>query len=129
MSEARLRILTGILLVLTPIAFNVFFTWLSMIFNYPDILREDSSEVLRKFDAGGNELVMVWYGFMLTAVLFVPLAILVHQVLARQDTPYLAIATAFGVVAGVTQFLGLVRWPLLWAIVFSVGVGFLSIVE
>jgi hypothetical protein len=50
---------------------------------------------------------------MLTAVLFVPLAVLVHRVLARRDTPYLAVATAFGVVAGVVQFLGLVRWPFL----------------
>jgi hypothetical protein len=50
---------------------------------------------------------------MLTAVLFVPLAVLVHKALAREDTPYMAVATAFGVVAGVVQFLGLVRWPFL----------------
>ena len=66
-----------------------------------------------RFDAGGGTLVAIWYGFMLTAVLFVPLAILVHKVLARQDTPYMAVATAFGVVGGVVQFLGLVRWPFL----------------
>ena len=45
---------------------------------------------------------------MLTAVLFVPLAVLVHKVLAPQGTPYMAVATAFGVVGGVVQFLGLV---------------------
>ena len=50
---------------------------------------------------------------MLTAVLFVPLAVLVHKALAREDTPYMTLATAFGVVAGVVQFLGLVRWPFL----------------
>src|ERR687896_2288765 len=50
---------------------------------------------------------------MLTAVLFVPLAVLVHKALAREDAPYMAVATAFGVVAGVVQFLGLVRWPFL----------------
>jgi hypothetical protein len=50
---------------------------------------------------------------MLTAVLFVPLAVLVHKVLARENTPYMAVATAFGIIAGVVQFLGLVRWPLL----------------
>jgi hypothetical protein len=113
MHDLGVRRLAGVLLILTPIAFNVFFTWLSMIFAYPDILREDARDVLRKFDAGGSELIMVWYGFMLTAVLFIPLAVLVHKILARPDTPYLAIATAFGIVAGVVQFLGLVRWPLL----------------
>ena len=108
-----LRLLTGVLLILTPVAFNVFFTLLSVTFEYPDILREPTGYVLRHFDAGGGGLVAIWYGFMLTAVLFVPLAVLVHKALAREDTPYLAVATAFGVVAGVVQFLGLVRWPFL----------------
>jgi hypothetical protein len=113
MNDASLRKLTGVILILTPVAFNVFFTLLSVSFEYPDILREPTGYVLRSFDAGGSYLVAIWYGFMLTAVLFVPLAVLVHKVLARQDTPYLGVATAFGVVAGVVQFLGLVRWPLL----------------
>src|SRR5688500_5919640 len=108
-----LRLLTGVLLILTPIAFNVFFTLLSVTFEYPDILREPTGYVLRSFDAGGSGLVVIWYGFMLTAVLFVPLAVLVHKALAREDTPYMAVATTFGVVAGVVQFLGLVRWPFL----------------
>jgi hypothetical protein len=111
--DRGVRVLTGILLILTPIVFNVFFTLLSVTFEYPDILREPTGYVLRHFDAGGSGLVAIWYGFMLTAVLFVPLAVLVHKVLAREDTPYMAIATAFGVVAGVVQFLGLVRWPFL----------------
>jgi hypothetical protein len=113
MNDVRLRRLTGIVLILTPIAFNVFFTLLSVTFEYPDILRKPAGYVLRSFDAGGSGLVAIWYGFMLTAVLFVPLAVLVHKVLARQETPYMAVATAFGVVGGVVQFLGLVRWPFL----------------
>jgi hypothetical protein len=113
MNDASLRKLTGVFLILTPVAFNIFFTLLSVTFEYPDILRQPTGYVLRHFDTGGTGLVAVWYGFMLTAVLFVPLAVLVHKVMARQDTPYMAVATAFGVVAGVVQFLGLVRWPFL----------------
>jgi hypothetical protein len=113
MNDVRLSGITGVVLILTPIAFNVFFTLLSVTFGYPDILREPTGLVLGRFDEGGSSLVAIWYGFMLTAVLFVPLAILVHKVLARQDTPYMAVATAFGVVGGVVQFLGLVRWPFL----------------
>jgi hypothetical protein len=109
----HLRKLTGIVLILTPIAFNTFFTLLSVTFEYPDILRKPTGYVLRHFDDGGSGLVATWYGFMLTAVLFVPLAILVHKVLTRENTPYMAVATAFGVIAGVVQFLGLVRWPFL----------------
>jgi hypothetical protein len=113
MNEVRLSRLTGILLILTPIAFNVFFTLLSVTFEYPDILREPAGQVLRRFDAGSSSLIAIWYGFMLTAVLFVPLAVLVHKALVREDTPYMSVATAFGVVGGVVQFLGLVRWPFL----------------
>jgi hypothetical protein len=113
MNDASLRKLAGVILILTPVAFNVFFTLLTVTFEYPDILREPTDHVLRQFDAGGSGLVAIWYGFMLTAVLFVPLAVLVHKVLARQDTPYMALATTFGVVAGVVQVLGLIRWPFL----------------
>ena len=101
MNEASLRNLTGVILILTPVAFNVFFTLLTVTFEYPDILREPTDHILRQFDAGGSGLVAIWYGFMLTAVLFVPVAVLVHRVLARQDTPYMTVATVFGVVAGV----------------------------
>jgi hypothetical protein len=86
---------------------------LSVTLEYPDILRKPIGYVLRNFDAGGSGLVAMWYEFMLTAVLFVLLAVLVHKVLARENTPYMAVATAFGAIAGVVQFLGLVRWPFL----------------
>ena len=118
MNDTTLRRLAGVLLILTPIAFNLLFTLLSVTFEYPDILREPAGYVLEQFDAGGAGLVATWYGFMLTAVLFVPLVVLVHRVLAgdgrEADEPfYLGLATAFGVVAGVVQFLGLARWPFL----------------
>ena len=118
MNDTNPRRLTGVLMILTPIAFNLLFTLLSMIFEYPDILREPTGYVLEQFDAGGPGLVATWYGFMLTAVLFVPLVILVHRVLAGDGREagepfYLGLATVFGVVAGMVQFLGLARWPFL----------------
>jgi hypothetical protein len=113
MEDVRLRRLTGIILVLTPVEFNMFFTLSSVSFDYPDILREPSGYVLRRFAEGGGGLVATWYGFMLTAVLLVPLAVLLYKVLAREDTPYVGLAAVFGVVAGVVQFLGLARWPFL----------------
>ena len=108
MDNTTLRRLTGVLLILTPIAFNLLFTLLSVTFEYPDILREPAGYVLERFDAGGTGLVATWYGFMLTAVLFVPLVVLVHRVLAgdgrEASAPfYLGLATAFGVLAGVMQ--------------------------
>ena len=102
--------LTGVLLIVTPIVFMIAFTLLQMNFEYPDILTQPTDYVLQKFSAGGAGLVATWYVFMLTAILFVPISVLLHPFLAREDTAYMSLATVVGVLAGVVQFLGLIRW-------------------
>jgi hypothetical protein len=46
MNDTTLRRLAGVLLILTPIAFNLLFTLLSVTFEYPDIPREPAGYVL-----------------------------------------------------------------------------------
>jgi hypothetical protein len=104
---------TGALLIFLPIAFNVLFFRLQRTFEYPDILRKPTDYILRRFNAGGNRLVMIWYSFALTGLLFIPMAILVNQVLAPDALPYMALATTVGVLAGLVQFMGLIRWTFL----------------
>jgi len=113
MKHDHLRKLTGILLVSIPVAFTVFFTLLGTMFDYPDILRASTDQVMRRFQAGGSGLIVTWYGMTLTAASFIVLVLLVHQLSASEDTPYMPIATTFGVVAGVVQVLGFIRWPFL----------------
>jgi Domain of unknown function (DUF4386) len=103
----------GALLVGLPIAFNIFFFALARLFDYPNVLRSPVGSVLRQFLAGGLRLKLVWYGFMLTAVLLAPLAVLLGQVLARDHLAIVPVTTTIGVLAGVVQFLGLARWPFL----------------
>jgi hypothetical protein len=103
----------GAFLIFLPIAFNVYFFLLARRFDYPNILRRPTEEILSRFNAGGVGLKLVWYGFMLTAVLFAPLAVLVGQVLAPDELAVMPTATVVGVLAGVVQFLGLARWPFL----------------
>src|SRR5438093_293221 len=106
--------LAGLLLVVVPLAFTVCFTLLQQLFEYPDILRQPTAEVLAKFAAGGAPLVAVWYALTLTALAFVPLTLLVHRVLAeREASVLLPVATAFGLLAGLSQTLGFLRWPFL----------------
>jgi Domain of unknown function (DUF4386) len=100
-------------LIVLPLAFNGFFLLLGRRFDYPDILRRPTEEILKRFEAGGVGLKLVWYGFMLTAVLFAPLAVLVGQVLAGDDIGVVPTAIVLGVLASVVQFLGLARWPFL----------------
>jgi len=105
--------LTGLLLILLPITFNVVFFLLQRNFEYPDILRKPTEYILDRFNAGGKGLIATWYAFTLAAVLFTPLAILMHQTFASENTPYMPLATTIGVLAGAMQFLGLIRWPFL----------------
>jgi hypothetical protein len=100
-------------LIILPLAFNLFFFVLGRRFDYPNILRSPTGEVLSRFTAGGVGLKLLWYGFMLTAVLLAPLAVLVGQVLGRDGLAIVPTATAVGVLAAVVQFFGLARWPFL----------------
>jgi hypothetical protein len=103
----------GILLIGLPIAFNVFFFLLARLFDYPNVLRSPVTSVLGRFAAGGVTLKLVWYCFMLTAVVFAPLVVLLGQVLARDGLEIVPVLTVVGVLAAVVQFLGLARWPFL----------------
>jgi hypothetical protein len=103
----------GALLIFLPLAFNAFFFLLARRFDYPDILRSPTEDILGRFQAGGVGLKLLWYGFMLTAVLLAPLAVLLGQILARDGLAVVPTATVFGVLAAIVQFLGLARWPFL----------------
>jgi hypothetical protein len=106
-------IVTAVLLIALPILFNAAFALLAAAFDYPDILRRPSSEVLARFRAGGSRLVLLWWAFAMTAVLFVPLAVMLPAVLAGASDVVLLLSTVTGVLAGSVQFLGLIRWPFL----------------
>jgi len=103
---------TGILLIVLPVAFNVAFAALAKAFDYPDVLRRPTSEILDRFRAGGSRLVTLWWAFAMTALAFVPVAVLVSDVVDGNAT-VLRLAAAVGVLAGLVQLLGLLRWPFL----------------
>lgn len=105
------QVLAGVLLIVLPIAYNAAFALLGRAFDYPDILRRPTSEVLRRFVEGGTPLVVLWWSFALTAVLLLPAVVVVSATLHRANGAVLSLATAVGVVAAVVQFLGLIRWP------------------
>jgi Domain of unknown function (DUF4386) len=107
------EIAAAVLLIALPLAFNAAFALLAAKFDYPDILRQPTAEILARFRAGGSGLVLLWWGFAITAVLFAPLAVLVSASLAEADAVILALGTTVGVLASAVQFLGLVRWPFL----------------
>jgi Domain of unknown function (DUF4386) len=102
---------TGTFLVALPIAYNLLYTLLARSFDYPDILRRPTGEVLERFDIGGPKLMLTWWGFAMSAVLLAPTAVLVSATLGDANPAVLSLATTIGVLAALVQFLGLIRWP------------------
>jgi len=101
----------AVLLIATPVLFTAFYVALAQRFSYPGILREPTSVILDRFAAGGSRLVLLWWGFALTAVLFVPVAALGSTLVA--DPGLAAVGLGLGIMAGLVQALGLIRWVFL----------------
>jgi hypothetical protein len=107
------RIVTGALLVAVPVVFTAGFTVLQMGFEYPDILRYPASEVLTKFAAVGVDVHLAWYAMMAAAIGLIPAAVSLGLYFWRQDNLLAALTATFGVLAGLVQALGLLRWVIL----------------
>jgi hypothetical protein len=98
----------GVVLIVAPLWFNANFALLGKRFEYPDILRRPTSEVLERFRAGGSGLILLWWTFMLSGLMLIAGAVLLGQVLGFGFI--VPVATTIGVLAGFVQTLGLLRW-------------------
>jgi hypothetical protein len=98
-----------ILLFLT--AATLPYTWLIAHFGYDDILREPGGAILAKFHAGGPALVLAWFAFAMSALLFVPVAMGFERLLSAHWTSGLG-AQTLGIASAIAQATGLLRWVL-----------------
>ncbi len=102
--------MAALLLIGVPIAFNAAFLELARSFDYPNILRREPDEILRRFAAGGSGLLLRWEALLLSALAMLPLSVLLAIVVGA--SPVLtALSITLGVAAALVQALGLVRWP------------------
>ena len=104
------EVATALLLIAVPIAFNAAFFELGRAFDYPNILRREPDEILRRFAAGGSGLLLRWQALLVSALAMLPLTALLAIVLAA--APALTVLSiVIGAAAALVQALGLVRWP------------------
>jgi hypothetical protein len=102
------EIAAGIALIVAPLWFNTTFALLGKRFDYPGILRRPIPEILERFHAGGSSLILLWWTFMLSGLLLIAGAVLLGQALEFEGI--VPLATTIGVLAGLVQMLGLLRW-------------------
>ena len=103
-----MKIAAGAFLILAPLWFNATFALLGKRFDYPDILRRPATEILDRFRAGGSSLILLWWAFTLSGLLLIPAVVLLGQALGF--TGIVPLAVTVGVLAGLVQMLGLLRW-------------------
>jgi hypothetical protein len=104
------ELITGVLLIVVPIGFNLAFIELGRAFDYPAILREPPDTILRRFDAGGAGLVLRWHALMVCALAMLPLSALLAVALGAGPA-LTVLSIVVGSVAALVQTLGLIRWP------------------
>jgi hypothetical protein len=103
-------LVTAALLIAVPIAFNLAFLELARAFDYPNILRKEPDEILRRFAAGGAGLILRWEALLVSALAMLPLVALLGVALGAA-APLTATTMVIGSAAALVQGLGLVRWP------------------
>ncbi|MDB5231268.1 MAG: hypothetical protein JWN76_2073 [Chitinophagaceae bacterium] len=99
----------GYLMIFGAIGVFVPYTILTIIFNYPAILREESSIILTQFHQGGSPLIFTWLAF---ALLGIPLIVAYSLIGQKVEPvmPQLKWVTTIGIISGLVQIIGLLRW-------------------
>jgi hypothetical protein len=99
----------GIMLILGVAGVLIPYTILTIIFDYPDILRQNAGVILTKFHEGGAALIFVWFLF---AFLGLPLLIAYVSLGQKLENKFYFVrwATTLGIISGIVQIIGLLRW-------------------
>ena len=110
MSQTNFRKLAGNFFIIGAILVNIPYTLLIINFDYPDILRQPTAEILTKFQAGGNTLIYTWLAFAWVGLPMLFGVIMLKQILTDENAPFLELTTTLGVMGFIVQVIGLLRW-------------------
>ncbi|MBK8398402.1 MAG: DUF4386 domain-containing protein [Leptospiraceae bacterium] len=105
------RKLSGIFFILFIVSVQIPFGILGATFNYPDILRESPGKVLIEFQKGGNQLILTWYLYAISILMF-GVSILLFDKAENADSKIGSI-TRIGFISALVQLIALLRWTFL----------------
>lgn len=101
--------LIGLLLILGAIGVFIPYTTLTIMFEYPDILRQDTGVILTKFNRGGSSLILTWWAFAILGLPLLIAFILIGQKIEKEFY-HARWVTTIGIIGLVVQIIGLLRW-------------------
>jgi hypothetical protein len=99
----------GSMLILGAVGVFIPYTILSIVFDYPNILRQDPGIILTKFYEGGASLILIWFLFAILGLPLLAAYISLGQKLENKFS-FVRFATTLGVISLVVQMIGLLRW-------------------
>lgn len=99
----------GISLIAGALGVLIPYIILTSLFDYPNILREESGVILVKFHEGGQQLIWTWWAFAMLGLPLLKAYVLIGQKLESQFT-FVRWATTVGIIGLIVQMIGLLRW-------------------
>jgi len=105
--------LTGLTILLHTLVLNLGFFALMGIFEFPDILRMPAEYRMALFQANRSMVIPIYYILALTGFSQIIVSILLFQVMEHNRGTVVLLAVVFGVLTGVFQLLGFIRWSIL----------------
>lgn len=101
--------LVGRLFVSGALGVLIPYVILTMTFQYPAVLRQETGVILTEFHQGGSSLVLTWWAFAILGLPLVVAYVLLGQLL-EQKIHFVRWATTLGVIGLLVQMIGLLRW-------------------
>jgi hypothetical protein len=101
----------GWALIVAAAGFVAVFSYLAAQFGYPDVLEGSGPDVLPRLLELGETGRAVWVVYALLPLLLIPAAAGTYAALRDAAPTAMRVACTFAVVAAVSMFLGLARWP------------------
>jgi hypothetical protein len=95
------------------IALFVSFTVLASVFEFPDILRQTAPYRLNLYREGQAIIQPTYWILALTGFTQIAMAVFLFRSFRNRDTTVLTFALLFGVLTGILQTLGFIRWAIL----------------
>ncbi len=106
---ARARCAATLLIVHATLLLTAFFA-LAATFEFPGVLRESPLRILELFRASQAVIQPTYYVFTLTGVTFIAMAVATREALGDDGGSWSRFAMVTGILAGLTQAFGFIRW-------------------